>query len=860
MKKKTAYILILLLATILASVNLTSSQPEEERTWIIYDNNYVGGGRGGAVYPGYQSAVLFTPPFTPCRITTVSFYIFDYPANFKVHVTDNLHNDLMPPYLVVAPYPTGWLNIDIQSYNITVTTDFFVTMEWLNQPDPQAIHFDPWIAWDDGPVHYSRFYFCYWLDYPNTPETWIWQLDSTEQMSVNYYIRAEVAKVRSSDRQYDWPMCGYDSACTSYSPSTAPNINRTAWIADLPGGTVWAYPLVAEGRAFIGAGGYLNAWNETDGSFLWRFAAPEQPGYPSTAVAAGGMVFFGTAEPGPGGCIYALNATTGEEIWSLATEGYLADSPAVVDDRLYFGGYLGSEQGKIYCINATTGSSIWNYTTQDRTSSVAVAYGKVYASCGHWETSTQAAVYCLDMYNGGLVWSFDTNRDIAGACAVANGKVYVTASYEGWDCAVFALNATDGNVVWSTTRYSNGQAGRGAVAYGKFFVILGYGASGVYALNETNGDEIWALLGPSAGGPVVADGKVFFARGDPANVFYAVNETTGAVVWSYEFGGWVHSATSAIAHGRVFVADHYEEKLYAFGLPVYNVNTGLDYATIQQAIDAPETLDGHTIRVAVGTYYEHVTVHKSLFLIGENRSTTIIDGRLTGTVVTVETSNVKITGFTIQNSAPSPDCGIHVDELSNGNKIVQNIIAKNGVGMLLDGSNNNDISENIIASNELGIRIYRSSDNSILHNNFIDNINQAYIDPTYPSTNTWDDSSLFAWRLEGNYWSNYDGKDEYHGTYQNETGGDWKGDTPYAIYENNRDNYPLMDKWWLGRAFDVNHDGVVNIIDISIAAKAFGSSYPDHPRWEYKADVNHDHVVNILDIAGIAKCYGKTDC
>lgn len=34
--------------------------------------------------------------------------------------------------------------------------------------------------------------------------------------------------------------------------------------------------------------------------------------------------------------------------------------------------------------------------------------------------------------------------------------------------------------------------------------------------------------------------------------------------------------------------------------PVHNLDTGLDYATIQAAIDAPETLNGHTIRVDAG--------------------------------------------------------------------------------------------------------------------------------------------------------------------------------------------------------------------------------------------------------------------
>ena len=59
------------------------------------------------------------------------------------------------------------------------------------------------------------------------------------------------------------------------------------------------------------------------------------------------------------------------------------------------------------------------------------------------------------------------------------------------------------------------------------------------------------------------------------------------------------------------------------GYPVHNLDTGLNYTTIQEAIDAPETQNGHTVFVEEGTYYENVVINKSLSLIGENRETTI---------------------------------------------------------------------------------------------------------------------------------------------------------------------------------------------------------------------------------------------
>jgi parallel beta-helix repeat protein len=68
-----------------------------------------------------------------------------------------------------------------------------------------------------------------------------------------------------------------------------------------------------------------------------------------------------------------------------------------------------------------------------------------------------------------------------------------------------------------------------------------------------------------------------------------------------------------------------------------------DYPTIQAAINAASA--GGTVFVEAGVYNENIVVNKTIALIGENESTTIIDG----SVQITQTSNVEINGFEIQS-------------------------------------------------------------------------------------------------------------------------------------------------------------------------------------------------------------------
>jgi parallel beta-helix repeat protein len=115
----------------------------------------------------------------------------------------------------------------------------------------------------------------------------------------------------------------------------------------------------------------------------------------------------------------------------------------------------------------------------------------------------------------------------------------------------------------------------------------------------------------------------------------------------------------------------------------------------------------------------------------------------------------------------------------------------------LENGGFHSIVNNTIANSRVGIWITESCYyNRIYHNNFINNKYHVFGNEEAISTAWWDNGYLSG----GNYWDNYDGIDLYSGIYQNETGSDKIGDTPYFYinYDDENktlfiDNYPLIE-------------------------------------------------------------------
>jgi parallel beta-helix repeat protein len=157
----------------------------------------------------------------------------------------------------------------------------------------------------------------------------------------------------------------------------------------------------------------------------------------------------------------------------------------------------------------------------------------------------------------------------------------------------------------------------------------------------------------------------------------------------------------------------------------------------------------------------------------------------------VTVSNNYVTEQTLNNSPVLPELDGALDiEESSGDLVKGNTLMNNTIGLFLG---------------------FDVSNCALYHNNFIDNAQQVSIsDLTRVTLNSWDNGYPYG----GNYWSDYGGTDFYSGPYQNVTGSDGIGDTPYTIAINNVDDYPLMEPWDSPPTFTASVSVYPNVLNL----------------------------------------------
>ena len=169
---------------------------------------------------------------------------------------------------------------------------------------------------------------------------------------------------------------------------------------------------------FLSYDGFLYKLKKKTGILVWKFkTAGEQKHliknyfnpdemvedfwdfYQSSPVIYHQTIYFGC-----GTDFYAVDVDSGEKKWQFKTEGAIHSSPAIKDNKVFFGSF----DSRVYCLDNQTGAEIWQYETgRDTTQYVwlGVQASPVIENDRLYIGSRDALIYCFDINTGDTVWT-----------------------------------------------------------------------------------------------------------------------------------------------------------------------------------------------------------------------------------------------------------------------------------------------------------------------------------------------------------------------------------------------------------------------------------------------------------------------
>jgi len=230
------------------------------------------------------------------------------------------------------------------------------------------------------------------------------------------------------------------------------------------------------------------------------------------------------------------------------------------------------------------------------------------------------------------------------------------------------------------------------------------------------------------------------------------------------------------------------------------------YPTIQSAIDAA-AISGDIIQVAAGPYTENVNVNKSVTLQGASAATVIVTAAdPNNSVITVNASNVEISGFTATGTVPTGNNGYAGIKFASGItncNIHNNILTTNQYGILIiDPENTTVAGNNIFTSN-------------IATNSGVSGIEMQHSYGNTFTNNTTNSNTSYGFRLDGVSHNTFTGNIANSNTkygfslvkgsstngceYNTFTGNNANSNTEYGLREDNGDHNTFT-----GNTFDSN--------------------------------------------------------
>ena len=285
---------------------------------------------------------------------------------------------------------------------------------------------------------------------------------------------------------------------------------REGWQGETPG-RITAAAGVVDSHLFFGSTDHtVNAWDASTGDTYWTYTAEDT--VEVAPVIVDGLVYISSGK----GWIYALDAYNGSLIWKTQLDSNASGAVAIYEGRLM----VGDEGGVFYVLSARTGQEWFRFRTAkairgapvisaDGQRAFFASTGRIYAVSadrreipGVFQFKQIWAQLWLWQVPGvprpegqqGGLWQFSPENPLQGiysAPALAEDGGKETLYVGGHDRVMYALNATDGAILWA---FQAENAILASPLVVKDRLIFGDASGYLYSLHRDDGSVDWKIF------------------------------------------------------------------------------------------------------------------------------------------------------------------------------------------------------------------------------------------------------------------------------------------------------------------------------------------------------------------------------
>ncbi|HEC01815.1 MAG TPA: pyrrolo-quinoline quinone [Sphingomonadales bacterium] len=217
--------------------------------------------------------------------------------------------------------------------------------------------------------------------------------------------------------------------------------------------------------------------------------------------------------------------------------------PVVLDGVVY----VMDSMSKVTAYNADTGKKLWDHKFKEKGETENISYGGGVTAGPDalYITNGYGHVAAMSKSTGEIMWLTRLAVPMRGAPTYADGRVFALTH----DNQTYALNATNGEILWSEVGISEnaGLVGAASPAVVGNTVISAYSSGELYAMRVENGRVLWSdtlntqgrltamsTLRDIDGEPVIFDGKVYAISHSGRMV--AIDLRSGVRIWEQNIG------------------------------------------------------------------------------------------------------------------------------------------------------------------------------------------------------------------------------------------------------------------------------------------------------------------------------------